>query len=522
MFKKSAIFLFIIVLVLGIFFRFADFDKKVYSADEVRSILRLSGMRSSAFIETKFTGDILSVEDLQHYQKPGTDRTLGDALDAIAGNPEHPPLYPLLTRFWMQIFNTPSAARVFSIVLSLLALPCIYWWCLELFESPAVGWVAVALVAISPVQMMAAQNTTQYSLWTVAIALSSALLLRALRQPTLKLWILYAVTIAMGFYTHLFFAFVALAQGIYVLLVQRFRYTPILKAYLLSAGSGFVLFFPWLFHIFNNLDTVRNNTKYYRQFDNNIGKIVTKLIDNTGNTFINFYTPTRLDKYLDYAIVILVIFAFYLLCRYTPLKIWSFLILLAVIPALAQIVPDLISTSIRSLQARYYLPYFLAAELAIAGGVIHLMSGHKQLQRNLGKILLIFLLVGGILSGIELLGAQDWGLDDQRGTASSENLKIAPEINRAERPLVISEATHSFLLALSYLVNPKVRFQLLKNEDEAQWQQKVNLEQESREFSDLFLYYPDKQFLEFIARDRNFKAEPVVNKRLYKLVKTSP
>jgi uncharacterized membrane protein len=518
MLAKAGKFLIVIVLILGVFFRFANLDQKVYSADEVRSILRLSGSTSPEFIEQVFTGDIVSVEDIQHYQRIAPDRNLADALNALAGTAAHPPLYPLLTRFWMQIFNAPIAARVFSILLSLLALPCLYWWCLELFESPLTGWVAIALVAISPFHIMAAQNTTQYSLWTVAIALSSAALLKALRVKTQSAWFLYAATLAMGFYTHLFFAFVALSQGIYVFLNERLRFTQNSIAYLGASLAGFFAFSPWLFIIFTTLDKIEESVRYYRQFSNNPKQIFDKFIDNSGNTFIDFYHSTPLDKSLDYLLILLVLYAFYILIRHTPIKVWSFLVLLAVVTALSQIVPDLITSSIRSLQARYYLPCFLAIELAVAYLLSRQMGLIVNWQQNLGKFLLVLLLCGGIFSGVGIAQTQDWALDDQRGTASSENLKLAPVINAAAKPLVISEATHSFVLALSYLVKPEVRFQLLQDKDVEQWQKKVDLKRDSEQFSDLFLYLPDPQFLEFIGRERNFESQPVVEDTLYKLV----
>jgi uncharacterized membrane protein len=522
MLVKAGKFLIIIVLILGVFFRFANLDQKVYSADEVRSILRLSGSTSQEFIDRVFTGDIVSVAEIQKYQRLGPDRSLGDAINAMAGNPEHPPLYPLLTRFWMQIFNAPIAARVFSILLGLLALPCLYWWCVELFESPPTGWVAIALVAISPFHIMAAQNTTQYSLWTVAIALSSAVLLKALRVKKTSYWFLYAATLAMGFYTHLYFAFVALSQGIYVLLNERLRLTKNFIAYFFSALGGFLLFVPWISIILTNLETIQKTTHigiHSRQSDNNLTQIVSRFIYNLGNTFLDFHNTTRLEKYFDYLLIILVVYTFYILCRHTPIKVWSFIVLLAVVTILAQVVPDLISPSVRSLRARYYLPCFLAIELAVAYLLVRQMNLSKNWQRQLGKALLLISLSIGIVSGVLIAQTPDWGIDDQQGTASSRNLKIAPILNAAPNPLVISEATHSFILALSYLVEPKVRFQLLKTQDVRQWEEKLDLRTASEQFSDLFLYNPDSQFLEFIENDGNFESQPILEGQLYKIVK---
>ena len=39
-----------------------------------------------------------------------------------------------------------------------------YWLCLELFESSVTAWLAVAIIAISPFQIVYAQEARPYSL----------------------------------------------------------------------------------------------------------------------------------------------------------------------------------------------------------------------------------------------------------------------------------------------------------------------------------------------------------------------
>ena len=71
-------FLIILLLTIGVFLRFAHLDEKVYSADEVRSILRLSGYTSQEFIDKTYKGDIISLEEIQKYQKPNSEKNLND------------------------------------------------------------------------------------------------------------------------------------------------------------------------------------------------------------------------------------------------------------------------------------------------------------------------------------------------------------------------------------------------------------------------------------------------------------
>jgi uncharacterized membrane protein/photosystem II stability/assembly factor-like uncharacterized protein len=510
-------FLIAIVLALGIFFRFANLDQKVYSADEVRSILRLSGYTSQAFEDQVFTGKIVTTEEIQYYQKPNSSRGLGDALNALAGNPEHPPLYHLITRFWMQLFPNLSSARIISILIEFLALPCLYWLCLELFQSQLVAWVMVLLVVVSPFHIMASQNTTQYSLWTVMIALSSTLFLQALRKETWRDWTYYSLAIAAGFYTHLFFAIVSFGHGLVILFSKSWRH---ILAFLIASFSAVLLFVPWLIVIFTNLDKIERNTRYYRQFDNNLKQIISRFIYNLGNVFLDFHNKTRLENYFDLALACVVLYALYFLWTQANPRSRIFILTLILVTPIVQAVPDLISPSIRSLQARYYLPSFLGIELTIA----FLIAGSMQLvmqrgwQQQLGQLALVSLLSCGIVSGVFVTQINDWGIDDQQGTASGLNLQIAPKINKADRPLVISDATPSFVLALSYLVKDSVQFQLFHEKDPNEWQAHLDLPDVMSQFSDVFIYFPNPDFVEFISQTSGLKPKLLISKGSRKLL----
>lgn len=442
---------------------------------------------------------------------------------ALAGNPEHPPLYHLLTRFWMQVFNDPVASRTISILLSLAALPCIYWLCAELFNSSLIAWITVLLAAVSPFNIMAAQNATQYSLWLLILSLSSALFLRALRQETKRDWAIYGISVALGFYTHLFFAIAVITHGLYLLLARGWRSIKVWFSYILATLLGMLLFSPWLITILTRLDKIEENTRYYRSFDDNNLQLMAKtLMANLGNAFLDFHNQNRLESYFDLAFILFVIYAIYFLIRNSSKKEWLFPILLAITTLLAHWTPDLISSSARSLQMRYYLPYFLAIQLIIAyllAGYIQLMP-FKRWQQRLGRLGLLGLVSAGVISGIFISQINDWGIDDQKGTASSRNLQVAPVLNQSSKPLVISDATHSFILALSHLVKDDVSFKLFKPEDSAAWESVVDLQSLSQKYSDIYLYNPDQKLIDFVDQQDAFDANqvPNTNNYLYQVV----
>jgi uncharacterized membrane protein len=515
---KLGKFLVIIVLVLGLFFRFANLEKKAYSADEVRSVLRLSGYANQEFEQLEFTGDIISASQIvQQYQKPTKERNLQDTLIALAENPEHPPLYHLLTRFWMQIFNTPVAARVASIIFGVLALPCIYWLCIELFNSPLAGWIAIMLVSISPYNMLLDQNTTQYSLWTIAISLSSATLIKALRESSRKNWLLYTLSFTLGIYTHLFFAIVAFTQGVYVVIVERFRLkSKVFLSYILASLGGALAFSPWLFVIFTSLDKINNNTQYYRQSHASLSQILTTFKLNLCGVFIDFHGTTRLvEKYLDILILILIVYSLYFLIRNTAFPVWLFLVLLITITPLVHIIPDAFGQSVRSLQTRYYLPCFLGIQLSVAYLFASKLSAEslKEWSKNAWKIVFLSLLSLGVVSGIYVAQIHSW----EKGTASTQNLDLAPIINQAKKPLVISDTTPSFVLALSHLVKPDVQFQLFQDIDKQK--NKLNLEQDLNNYSDVFLYFPDQKLTNVIESNNKFTVKTIKDKRIPVVVK---
>ncbi len=246
---KGTVLLLVCVTVLGLLLRFTNLAEKPYWLDETYTLLRASSYSAKAATEELFNGQVIKTGDILRYQQPSAQDQ--GAVGTIAGlaseEPQHPPLYFLLTRAWAQLFGHDKISlRALPAMASLLALPVIYWLCLELFSSPLVGLLAMALVAVSPIQLRYAQEVRQYSLWTTLILLSSVLILRAIRQPTKLNWALYSITLLAGIYSHLLMGLVVIAHGLYVLIVEHFRFTKTLLSYLLAALAAFVVTLPWL------------------------------------------------------------------------------------------------------------------------------------------------------------------------------------------------------------------------------------------------------------------------------------
>lgn len=146
----------VLLLVLGVFFRFANLGLKVYWEEEAFTSLRISGYTESELIQQVFKGQEIGIENLQKYQRPNPEKSVIDTIKGLAvEEPQHTPLYFIMVRLWVQLFgNSVAVTRSLSAVISLLVFPCVYWLCRELFESPLTAWIAVALIAVSPFHVL--------------------------------------------------------------------------------------------------------------------------------------------------------------------------------------------------------------------------------------------------------------------------------------------------------------------------------------------------------------------------------
>lgn len=502
--------LIILILTLGLLFRWVNLDRKVYWEDEASTSLRVAGYTKIEFARDVFNGQPIRVEELRRrYQYPNSERSVFHTLDALAGKAEHPPLYYLIARFWAQGFGSSIAVmRSLPALISLLAFPGMYWLCLELFNSPGVAWMAVALVTVSPIHVLYAQEAREYSLWTVAILLSSAALLRSLRLKTNQSWGVYAATLALGLYSHLFFGLVAVGQGIYVAATEGWRLSRNAIAYLLASLAGFLAFLPWIAALIAYLiyspypDSILEATGREIPLDSLIGKWFRSI-----NRFFH-------DADLGSANILLVIlagYAIYFVCRHTPKRVWLFIVTLIGVTALTLGLPDLILGGQRSVRTRYLIPCAIGIELAVAYLLtIQSTTALKAWQQKIWQGVAVILITAGIVSCAVSAQAESWW--NKNSSVNQHYPKLAQLINQAESPLVISDSSPTSILSLSHELEPNVTLQLVTQPD---------VFDIGDRFTDVFLFNVSEPLLQRLQEEKNFRVELMLDKRKAKLWKLS-
>jgi len=463
----------IIFMGLSIFCRFTNLGQKIYSSDENWTSVAISGHTFNELKqEVSQNQGIIPISNFDKYQHINLDRGVADTVNyLITSDPQHPPLYYVMVRLWAQVFgDSPAGVRSLSAIISLLIFPTVYWLCLELFDSAVVGWIAMALIAVSPLQLYFAQEARQYTLWMVEILGSSAALLRAMKQENKINWALYSLSLVLGLYTHLFTFLIMISHGIYVIIQQQFHFTKTFINYLISTIAAFLIFLPWLLVFITHLQTALALTSGFGiKYINNPFELIAIFLDRVTRIFfdLNFTTSIILARFTDegslyYSItslifsLILIIYSLFLLVRNYQNKAYLFIFLLGGFPSLLLMVYDITSGGSRSLQVRYQLPLYLCLEITVA----YLLSFAFQIlqeqlwRRKIAQLLMVLFLLAGLVSDVTFFQARSWW------TQSSSRLIIQTiqTMNKSESPLlVINNARINLggILALSHY-SPKV------------------------------------------------------------------
>ncbi|MEY3868793.1 MAG: hypothetical protein RLZZ338_2684 [Cyanobacteriota bacterium] len=503
-------FLIIILLIFGILFRLVNIDHKIYWTDEVYTSLRISGYTEKEFLQNVAKGEAITQKELHSYQKLNANKTVFDTVKGLAlEEPQMTPLYFILIRFWAQLFGDSIATiRSFSAVINLLSFPLVYWLCVELFQSSLVGWVALGLFSVSPLQIVYAQEARPYSLFVAAILLSHIALWRALGLKTNKSYGFYALTVVLGLYSHLLFAFVALGHGIYVLLIEKSRWTPTVKNYIWASAIALLGFTPWIFVLLRYSKSATEKLSW-QSFKFSPLDILKNWILNIVRIFfdVGFYTnysKMHLIFLLPCLLIslLLIVYALYFLFKKKPLKNPFYFLLISIIllPCIT-LLYDIGKGSFLSLVTRYYLPSAIGIELAVS----YLISSQitESTRKKLWQGIFILMTSLGLFSGVIMTQNSTWW----NKYTLSDTLKIAPLIKSSKSTLVVTDFepqnsgdfTYEIgsLMCLSYQLDPQIKYQVVLSPNMPQFSQ--------NDFSDLFLYNPAPMLTNSLTNDLNWK-----------------
>lgn len=471
----------ILATLAGGVFRTYNLDSKICWLDESYTLLRISGFTVEEVSTEAKNGHISRVGDLLKFQQLNKDRHAGHTIyTAAVGDPHIPPVYYLLERIWCSLLGDSLAViRGLSAVFSILCIPLVWLAAIELFADKRVAAVATILMALSPIQVVYAQEARPYSLWCLAILAMSICCLKAMKLGR-KWWLMYALASGIALWIHPLSIFVLLAHALYVSILalkdNRYENLPPLA---MSGAAALAIFSPWIYVMATQLETIKTRTNWTTTSADN----QTDWLFDLSYPFIDLPT-TEYFAMLAIAIPLLQLFAVAAFLYSKQGKPFLFIACLGLIPTLSLLAPDLFLGGMRSFIPRYLFPLYLSLLISLAYLIASLLSA-RRLLKAIGIVLLaIFLFVAGRSDWLMLHEKTWWNKEH-----SNYLIPIAETINNAKAPYLYSAAGVGTMLVMSHLLKPEIPITLLSVKP------LEKLSAESKGASDIFLLNPTPKLL---------------------------
>lgn len=502
--KRSLFILFVVAIAVGIGFRLTSLDRKLYWHDEVYTSIRAAGLRSIEIGQALFSDKLSTAPEILKFQQFNPDSTVWDTISSLAiEDPQHPPLYYLLARFWMQAFGSSiPVMRLLPVLISLLALPLMYGLALELFGSHLIALLSTAILALSPFDVLFAQIARQYSLLTVMVIASSFSLLRALRLRSQSSWAIYSVANAVGLYAHPFFCFTFVGHGVWMILGKIRQKSEVsgdrtpstfnfqLSTFFGAIATALLLYSPWIVVLAGNYKRALSSTSWAS--GGTLDWLSASKVWLLSFTSISFDLFFGIDNpwsfILRMPIFLLTIAGIYIMSRRTDYGTWMFILTSILVPFLILFLPDLILGGRRSTVSRYLIPCYPGIQLAIAYLFGTFLSDLDHRWKSYWQSLLVILFAGSIASCAVSAASNTWWSN----IPSYFNAETAKFLNSRPNPILIADEGNGTnlgdVISLSYMLDANVKLLLLK-QPEIPEALSPDL---SKNFSDQFVFRPGK------------------------------
>lgn len=443
-----------IAIVAGLFFRIEHVERRKVKADESVTALRVSG-HTEAEVRSLFIGRTYTVAQILRFQQVDPSTPVMATVAGLASEePQVAPLFYLLDREWAAIAGSSiPSLRIPALLFSIAGIAATYWFCLELTGNVVIGGVAAALMAVSPFFVTYGGQARQYSLWAAMVAVTSALLLRAVRESKLRIWIWYGVAMALALYTDLLSLFVLAAHAAYMLIWYR-RDLKRSAAFGIAAACALFAFMPWLTvvmrghhavaHDLGWTDTAMPLREYLKRWYFNIASV---LFDAEWNN--KWLTPVAA------AGAVFLAYDSYRTQRHENRRTASFLAALALAISLPALLLDVATHGHGSTVARYLIPLWLAVLVSVAICLGRKLTTSGRFQASWLAAFCLVLAVATVSSAINSSASAWWDNHDLPSAF------IGRTIAATDSPLVLVGANpNPVVLEMSHYVPPTTTFLL--------------------------------------------------------------
>lgn len=550
------------LVLLGLILRLYGLEQKIVWHDEVATRVLAAGSTMAAQMQGLYHAQVMTVDQVLQYQQvqPGTS-VLALITDLARHDPQHPPLYYVLAKVWVDLFgDSVYALRMLSVLFSGLALLAMYWFVGELAASRRAALLAMLLMCVFPLFILYGQEAREYALWTLTLLLSSAALLRALRfsraAPVLidqqklglaaspkdqigesvrsvsvralsgvqRAWLLYGCSLLVAVYTSLSTLSLILVQILYVACVTRLQCWRALGGFVVSLSAVGLLFLPWALNLLRNFEAFSASMAWSSVIVIPRTAVLRILSLNVTRNVFDFWPDVVQDQWLPITASVVCVAVIVIACAWVFKHIRRetrlYLSLLLLLPTAMLLVPDLLFGGIRSSNARYLMPVWLGviAVMAIALDQALARISHAMAEdRASGFPLVISSRQGGVrvllwLAVVCLMALPMTTniLHARQQAPWTKSLSISlPEvakiINQSASPLIVGNQERHHpgnLFALANLLKPETKIQLVPIALESSWKLPAHK-------GDVYLYSPTDQFRQALEKNNQVKTRLV-------------
>ena len=215
------ILLLLIWLVIGISLRLINLTAKPPWTDEFSTLVFSLG---NSFLPVPLD-QAISADILLKPLQPQATAGFKDVWTNLFTESNHPPIYFLLTHWWLGFFPTPGGlvsvwgARSLAAIFGAISVGAIYGLSWVVFRDRVVSHVTAAFMAVSPYGVFLAQEARHYTLailWVIATFTCLVVAARHINNHTqlpMQVALLWIAINALGIATHYFFVLTLIVEG---------------------------------------------------------------------------------------------------------------------------------------------------------------------------------------------------------------------------------------------------------------------------------------------------------------------
>ena len=310
----------------------------------------------------------------------------------------HPPFFYFALKMWSSIFGTTDIAmRFMSVFFGLIAIVFIFHL-LKRFFGIRVAGLGTIFAAVSPMLVRYGQEMRMYTM-VLAIVMAATYFLslaldNAKEKKGRKYFVIYAILIAMGMWTHYFAAFAWIAHVVAIVVhfggfKKLFKNKIVFKRLLFTYIFAVLLFVPWLPSFFKQIVTVQSGFW--------IPPVSFESMADFISASLFFATSEQVESWIwvfGMALIILFVTTFIKVYKKQSVKNKSrlkFLLILAIVPVIVMIILSM--PPLTSMFVRRYVLYSIVVLWILFGVTIVLVK--DEFAKNLMTVLVIIAAVAG-------------------------------------------------------------------------------------------------------------------------------